>query len=387
MRGSSPIFVVLGVATAVGCSGTGDDRGASGASAGTDSITTSPGGSVSSGSESGGTSEGTSDDSSSGDPSASGGSATTGNTTDNSTGGPGTKFDLGPVPDAAAVDPGECSIPQHIPCDDLDDDIWHAIGVNCPGELVIDATFNGQAQQTDVVTGQLGTYNPATFPVREGEKMLVLSSGVAAELNTVVYMSTDVNGIGALPAPISTNPVSAFEDCAANPALVGTGDCSNTIDAQWNQGSGANDLAEMRMELTVPQGAYGFSYDLAFFSTEYPVFYQSGYNDMYIAWLESELWTGNISFDDMGNPISLNAGFLDFKDDGGNLVAFEGTCMRQHAGTRWLTTTAGVVPGEDVTIVFAIFDLSDSILDSYAFLDNFQWGCDGEEPPSTVPID
>jgi hypothetical protein len=106
---------------------------------------------------------------------------------------------------------------------------------------------------------------------------------------------------------------------------------------------------------------------------------------MYIGWLESELWTGNISFDTQGNPISLNAGFLDFKDDGGNLPEFDNTCMKQHAGTNWLTTTAGVAPGEHITVVFAIFDLSDSILDSYAFIDNFQWGCDPTGMPSTEP--
>ena len=60
--------------------------------------------------------------------------------------------------------------------------------------------------------------------------------------------------------------------------------------------------------------------------------------------------------------------------------------MQGHAGTKWLTTTAGVEPGEDFTIVFAIFDLSDSILDSYVFVDNFRWGCEGDQPPSTVPI-
>ena len=36
-------------------------------------------------------------------------------------------------------------------------------------------------------------------------------------------------------------------------------------------------------------------------------------------------------------------------------------------------------------MVFAIFDLSDSILDSYAFIDNFQWGCDPTGTPQTEP--
>ena len=63
------------------------------------------------------------------------------------------------------------------------------------------------------------------------------------------------------------------------------------------------------------------------------------------------------------------------------------TCMDGHGATRWLTTQATVVPGEDITVVFAIFDMGDSVLDSYVFLDNFLWGCEGGNPPSTTPID
>jgi hypothetical protein len=37
-------------------------------------------------------------------------------------------------------------------------------------------------------------------------------------------------------------------------------------------------------------------------------------------------------------------------------------------------------------VLFAIFDQGDGILDSYVFLDNFQWGCEGDLPPQTVPI-
>jgi hypothetical protein len=148
----------------------------------------------------------------------------------------------------------------------------------------------------------------------------------------------------------------------------------------------ANDYTEMRVVGNVPPTTNSISYDFAFFSVEYPYYYGSQYNDMYVGWLESESWTGNISFDNDGQPISLNAGFLDFKDDNGARPEFGGTCMQFHAGTKWLSTTAPVTPGEPVTIVFAIFDLSDSILDSYVFLDNFQWGCDGTDKPSTVPV-
>ena len=58
--------------------------------------------------------------------------------------------------------------------------------------------------------------------------------------------------------------------------------------------------------------------------------------------------------------------------------------MEGHAGTKWLTTSAGIAPGETFTLVLAIFDMSDSVLDSYAFIDNFEWGCEGDVPPSTT---
>jgi hypothetical protein len=305
----------------------------------------------------------------------------------------GIKFDLAPIGDSGN---NGCLVPTHNACDDDSDDPWHALGINCPGELEFDTTFDGDAQQVYVHTGQLGTYDPPTYPVLEGEKMVILSSGMASEMTTSgdQFASTSVNlefMPTPLPAPIQTNKVDQVDTCTDDPNLVGNGDCSNTLQEQWEQGDGAFDYAELRLTGSVPNGASGLEYHLAFFSTEYPAYYQTVYNDMYIAWLESELWTGNISFDEMGNPISLNAGFLDYKDapnqfDCPNCMApeLEGTVMETHAGTKWLTTTAGVVPGEDITLIWAIFDLSDEVLDSVVILDDFRWNCDGG-PPTTIP--
>jgi hypothetical protein len=285
----------------------------------------------------------------------------------------------------------------HVACDDEDDDPWHAIGINCQGELEFEVSYTGDPQQLYVHTGQLGTYDPPTYPVLEGEKMLILSSGMASEMTMAgdQFASTAVNGQWQptpLPAPIQTNKVHPTDTCTDNPNLVGGGDCSNTLQEQWEQGSGAFDYAELRLTGTVPAGASGLEYHLAFFSTEYPNYYQSSFNDMYIAWLESELWTGNVSFDEMGNPISLNAGFLDYKDAPNpydcpgvcQAPELQGTVMQTHAGTKWLTTTAGVMPGEDITLIWAIFDLSDEVLDSVVILDAFSWNCDGG-PPTTIP--
>jgi len=244
-----------------------------------------------------------------------------------------------------------------------------------------------------------------TWDPREGVAYAVIGSGFVNELDTPnlgdlsfpLYCSGDLDGLptntdvgpldpeGTLPAPLDPTAVGA-QDCAQDPSLVGTGDCSNTLQNQWDYGASARDYTDMRFTVTVPPDVISMSYDFAFFTTEWPEYYGSQYNDLYIGWLESQKWTGNISFDDQGNPITLNAVFFEFKNENGNLPAeLAGTCMNYHGGTGWLTTTAGVTPNEELTVVFAIMDLSDSILDSYVFLDNWEWGCEPTTTPDTQP--
>jgi hypothetical protein len=312
----------------------------------------------------------------------------------------------GMIPCEEAGDCPECEVPEHIACDSTTDP-GNAIGVNCPGEMQIQVQMGGSPAAYGIRSG-FGVTN--AFDPREGAKYAVLGSGLLADLDQVTppgdfglsptHCNDDLGAFDpgtTLPPPLVPMNVGA-QTCAENPSLVGMGDCSNTIQGQWDQGNSANDYTEMRLTATVPSSTNSFSYDFAFFSVEYPDYYKSAFNDMYVAWLESEVWTGNVSFDEQGNPISLNAGFLDYRDspnpvlndpacaNGCSAPELHGTCMQEHAGTKWLATTAGVAPGEQVTIVFAIFDLSDSILDSYVFLDNFRWGCEGDQPPSTVPI-
>lgn len=310
----------------------------------------------------------------------------------------GPKFDLGGGDGSGPLDTDgcgtecECTIPEHQPCDNATGDPFLAMGLGCPGELAVQSTVTGPPGAIGVRSSFGGN---GTFAPREGAAYAVIGSGFVTDLDMQTpggdsnqdptHCNDDLGGQwdvgGALPNPLRVNNVAG--DCTADPSLLGTGDCSNTIAGQFNQGSSANDYVELRFEVDVPVDVVSLSYDFAFFSTEYPYYFGSAFNDMYVGWLESEAWTGNISFDANGNPISLNAGFLDYRDDAGNLPEFAGTCMRQHAGTGWLSTSTGVVPGEHITVAFAIFDLSDSILDSYVFLDNFQWGCEPGAPVTT----
>lgn len=296
----------------------------------------------------------------------------------------------------------ECVVP-HVPCDESTDDPFRALGLNCPGELPVSVSTAGSAQGLGI-RSSLGS--TSVFDPREGSAYVVLSSGYVSEidsetpgngideLDNPTFCNRDHDGASVDPGPLDPDamlpspidPVAVAGDCLADPSLVGTGDCSRTIEAQWRQGATSHDYAELRFSVTVPPDVTSFSYDFAFFTTEYPSYHGDVFNDIYIGWLESSRWTGNISFDQAGNPISLNAAFLEFEDDAGNVAELGGSCMKYHAGTNWLTTTAPVTPGETITVVFAVMDLADSILDSFVLLDNFRWGCDGGKPPGTGPV-
>lgn len=333
----------------------------------------------------------------------------------------GGKFDLGSFPEREKKpeDKGgsnDCDEVEHKPCDHLSDDLLHAFGMNCPGaEPQVSAKFNGHKDSRGVIRtlGKTGAFSP-----REGKKYLVLGTGPVKEVNRqipsenetttrITYCNKDLNGINVperpLPPPIKVNDVGR-KNCKEDPSLVGKGDCSNTIQRQWEMAKkklkgfkGARDYTELRVKAKVPSWANSFSYRFAFLTIEYPVFYKSGFNDFFVAWLESKSWTGNISFDESANPISLNAGFLDFKDatkgcardpdcpvpDGCDAPELHGTCFQSHAGTKWLKTKVGVTPGEEIELVFAIFDLGDAKLDSYVLLDGFQWHCEEQEKPET----
>jgi hypothetical protein len=316
---------------------------------------------------------------------------------DNSTGPiPEPKWDVATMPDS----PNICLVPDHTPCDHLDfpseeQRAWRALGLNCPGEFQATLDYNGHYNALEVLVEPLGDLDPPTYPILEGVKMVALSTGAATDL---LMPGTDGDTAlpgydpGNLPAPMDPDPVANIDTCADDPSLVGTGDCSNTIGPQFLGTAGAFDYAEMRFTITVPEAVTGFAYNVAFLSWEYPLFYKWDYNDLYIAWLDSEEWTGNITFDDFGNPLSLNAGFLDFKDAPNiydcpppcEAPELSGTGLEGHGATRWLETNVGVTAGEEITVIFAIMDIQDNIVDSAVLLDNFHWTCLGGTPGTVV---
>lgn len=308
-------------------------------------------------------------------------------------------FDVG-TPDAPPV----CGAPLSVSCDREDDDPWHALGINCEGgSFDADVTHGGDPFTMLVHEGALGT--SGVYEPREGDRFVILSTGDAIDIpmrpdelvatygcDPELCPSQQLNfdpAMHVLPDPIDYRRVADDRSCAEDPTLIGGGDCSNSLQAEFLAGEGALDYAEIRIKAVVPDTADALAYNFAFFTVEYPAFasrnHDSTWNDMYVAWLESESWTGNVSFDNAGNPISINSVLLDYRDfPEGSAPELAGFAAQGHGGTDWLETIAPVTPGESIELVFAIMDLTDGYFDSAVVLDGFHWTC-SDLPPITDP--
>jgi len=313
---------------------------------------------------------------------------------------------------------------MHLPCDAMSDDALHAIGLNCSslGGKWIDKSTATAISKLDFqapppadglrswqVAKSYGNFiDPVTkkpfWSAKEGDKMLLISSGGLPAPNgqgVITIADGDVyNDVGAggqwdsdvMPPPMSPEKGSpdpmGFKNCD------GVNDCSNTILDQWDLGGGdAEDKMWFSFQLTAPSlakgdiaDANGYSFDFAYFSAEFPEFVDSTFNDIFVVWQDSEEYTGNVTFIN-GQPMTVTAlwpidfqGECDFLDPNcaGADEHLNGTGYIDDGGaTGWYTAIGGVKPGETFTLGFAVFDMGDSVYDTTALLDNWQWNCEG----------
>ena len=228
------------------------------------------------------------------------------------------------------------------------------------------------------------------YKPKQGQNFIVLSSGIAADEDDPGYMDPQ-------PGHEFTNPD------VKNPLPMNTK--NNVCGMNTSDEQSVHDYVELKLNLKVPTNAQSFSFNFNFLSSEYPEWVGSEFNDKFLAILDSGAFKGNISFDKKKNPITVNVGFFDACDsapicsgmktnsctpnkvkelDGSGYELDDGTGTRQGGGTGWLTTTAPVVPGENATLRFIIFDEGDHILDSAVIIDNFVWQLDASSGPTTI---
>jgi hypothetical protein len=302
-----------------------------------------------------------------------------------------------------------CEAPGDLmPCDGDTDNLFNAMGLGCEGGPntsipIINPVFAPTDATSWRIITQYGTHidemdGLPTWRPREGESMVIISTGQLPEPDADGILieldnnpdSNDNPDNAMLPAPMSPLPGSAggaggtpFVNCD------GVGDCSDSLIDQWNLGGGdANDLLWFQFETVVPGGTYGYSFDFAYFSEEFPEYVDDIFNDMFVAWSNSESYTGNLCFVNdepctvtalwptqhpVGDPVMEGTQFDgDFDFDAGE-------------ATGWFQANGTAVPGELLQVTFAIFDMGDTVLDTTVLLDNFRWDCEGCTPSEVDP--
>jgi hypothetical protein len=245
--------------------------------------------------------------------------------------------------------------------------------------------------------GILATFGQQLKP-RAGAAMVALSSGIARS------GTQTIGKIGPSPddAEMCTRsrtpagfPVSSYSTCGDIDVPAGARD--------------ANDAIALELVIRAPTNASALSFDFDFYTFEYKEFVCTDYNDAFVALLYSKVaglpTNNNIAFDAQQNPVSVNNGFVEvckpwtYEGTKGTMPftrrfpcqlgteELRGTGFEDHAATGWLQTTTSVVPGEELTLRFAIWDAGDEALDSTVLIDNLRWDAKAGTTATTRPPD
>ncbi|HTJ46056.1 MAG TPA: choice-of-anchor L domain-containing protein [Kofleriaceae bacterium] len=259
-----------------------------------------------------------------------------------------------------------------------------------------------------------------------GSALALLSTGVAAGKGD---NSPKYAGDGAVSTSHSGG-TSPFPNDFLN-APPNNGTLPNAPGCPEPDGNTAEDPEMLTLKIRTPTNAKSFSMNVNFFSYEYPEYTCSFYNDFFVVLLDSS-YSGqpanptdkNLAFYQDANmkkyPVGVN---LAYGDTGlftqcvngqtgcaGLGVSWpEGTISTCKAvtdlsqtgfdypeggecdtnslaggGTGWLLTAGNVKGGEVMTLRIAIWDTSDTNLDSSVVIDNFQWSVDTANPGTIV---
>ncbi len=251
----------------------------------------------------------------------------------------------------------------------------------------------GLGTTLDVGKGILNSFGSSITP-REGTQMLAISSGAARAPSDPDYQ------------PPSGN----WKDSSSHGAPPGYPKESPSCSGQNVVTGQPYDSAGLRVTIKTPKDARSLKFDFNFYTYEYPDFICTEYNDFFVALMSPApmgTMDGNISFDEQGNNISVNAGFLQVCNPcsvngktfdcplGYGEMAGTGFEMNTNtmqcgiqgsAATSWLVTTAPVEnPGEEITLHFAVWDSADGVLDSTVLIDNFSFELQ-EGEVGTIPL-
>jgi len=212
-----------------------------------------------------------------------------------------------------------------------------------------------------------------------GATMLALSSGFARAPGDPGYKS----GTSQVKNYSSSTPDGYPKESPACPGVV-TG--------------AARDGAGLLLKVRVPSNARSFSYQQFFFTYEYPTYICTQFNDFFVTMVDpipDGLPDGNIAFDQDTNPISVNNSLLQVCKAGTHKGKtfdcplgedlLSGTGFEGHGGTGWLTTSAPVEGGKEITLLFTVWDSGDWSWDSTVLIDDFKFSVEGADTAQTKP--
>ena len=253
------------------------------------------------------------------------------------------------------------------------------------------AQASGAPGMNPLSHGLLPDFGPNVAP-REGNRLLALSSGTARRPADPGFASPHAAEMGTVTTTPPGYPI-------ATPACP--------LIPQFILSPFANDSAALEIAIQVPTNANLMRFEFNFYTYEFPVFICSEYNDFFVALVDpppAHSQFGNVSFDNDGNPVSVNNTFLEVCNPqvAGNKTFScplgsaqleqtgydETEGLGPHAATGWLATEVPVTPGTEVRMRFAIWDQGDHQLDSTVLVDNFSWAVKptSTEAPVTQPI-
>jgi len=298
----------------------------------------------------------------------------------------------GGVDDTVTVCDGSLAIDSNDPLDgaramDLctmqQGDSW---GVVSAQYMNVDGTSNGGGN-FDLGHGILSDFGAVVKP-QGGQQLFAVSSGAARDITDPGYQ--DPAGFDKF---YTTGAAPGFpKESPACPGVV-TGTPFDSI--------------ALQVRIRTPTNAKSLGFNVNMYTWEYPNYICDQYNDFVTAIMAPAppaqadatcggVPCGNISFDTMGNPLSVNAGFLEVCSPGTyggktfncNLGTEQlgGTGFEQHAATGWLQTVAPLAdPGEEIVLEFGAWDSGDGVLDTTGLFDNFTWALE-DTPTATEPI-
>lgn len=204
-------------------------------------------------------------------------------------------------------------------------------------------------------------------------------------------------------------------------------DCGSLIGSSALPSLEGRDYNELRLTLRVPSNVHGAALDFSLFTAEFNQFWNTGYNDVFLAIVTTkDIDAQNVARDPFGLAISVNSGFMQVcpklasapsvqnpvalkncvgvdgdpaanvigslagitydghlagaKDD---LFTFTGSQVFVFgASTGWLESSFAVEPGETITVRLIIFDMMDETVDTGVVIDNFHWKKTAPSPAS-----